>query len=177
MVTWTVQQRRISDLHENEKNPRRLTKEQANQLERSIKKFGLCEPIVINTDNTIIGGHQRFRILKKLGYTDVAVCVPDHAIDQKESDELNIRLNKNIGDWDFDRLANAFEIDGLVDWGFTLGELHIDDLHDSDANETEKPGATKMIITFSNSNQLQDAENRISVIVDEFPGATYKTKY
>jgi len=175
-VKWTVQQRQISELIENEKNPRRLTKEQGIQLERSIKKFGLCEPIVINTDNTIIGGHQRFRILKKMGHKDVAVYVPDEAISQKLSDELNIRLNKNSGSWDFDLLANAFEIDDLVDWGFTLGELHIDELNESDVSETEKPGATKMIIKFSNASQLQDAENRISVIIDEFPGATYKTK-
>jgi hypothetical protein len=109
-------------------------------------------------------------------HKNVDVYVPDEFISQKSVDELNIRLNKNSGSWDFDLLANAFEIDDLVDWGFTLGELHIDEINESDVSETEKPGATKMIIKFSNSSQLQDAENRISVIIDEFPGATYKTK-
>lgn len=125
-MKWTVQQRHISELVENEKNPRRLTKEQGIQLERSIKKFGVCEPIVINTDNTIIGGHQRARILKKMGKKEVEVYVPDRPLDQKESDELNIRLNKNTGDFDYDLLANNWEVKDLIDWGFSPEELSID---------------------------------------------------
>lgn len=176
-MKWTLENRLINDLIENEKNPRRLSKEQGVHLEKSLSKFGVCEPIVINIDNTIIGGHQRARILKKMGKKEVEVYVPDRPLDQKESDELNIRLNKNTGDFDYDLLANVWEPTELVNWGFTPAELSIDILPGNEELTSESlHGATKMNIKFADSSQLQEAENRISTILDEFKGTTYKVK-
>jgi DNA modification methylase len=52
--------------------------------------------------------------------------VPDQSLDQKDIDELNIRLNRNLGEWDFDILANQWDVDNLIEWGFTEEELSFD---------------------------------------------------
>ena len=122
-MEWVLKKVRLKDLKPNKKNPRRLCKNDADQLKRSIEKFGVCEPLVVNLDNTIIGGHQRFKTLKALGHTEVEVYMPDEALSDEEADELCIRLNKNLGMFDFDILANNFEVEDLLDWGFLPDEL------------------------------------------------------
>ena len=175
-VKWSLETRKIKDLKENPKNPRRMSKEQALHLEVSIAKFGLCEPVVINCDGLIIGGHQRVRTLKKMGKKEVDVYVPHEMLDDKKADELNIRLNKNSGDFDFDILANNWDAEELIEWGFTPEELHLDLLDCDEPEEKEKSGKANMQITFLSSEHLQDAENKISEIVDRYQGATYKIK-
>ena len=108
-----------------EYNPRQLTKEQHAQLKDSIQRFGLVDPLIVNKnkdrDNILVGGHQRLRIAKELGIKKVPCVEVDLSLDQEK--ELNIRLNKNVGEWDYDSLANYFDVDELMDWGFTDDEL------------------------------------------------------
>ena len=108
-----------------EYNPRQLTKDQHKDLTDSIKRFGLVDPLIINTHkdrkNILIGGHQRCKIAKELKYKTVP-CVEVSLTPDKER-ELNIRLNRNTGEWDWDALANYFDVEDLTDWGFTDDEL------------------------------------------------------
>lgn len=126
-MKWNLKKIKVSELKENPKNPRRLTEKGLKDLEQSIKKFGVAEPLVINTDFSICGGHGRKKILERLGITEVDCYLPSKKLTEKEFDELNIRLNKNIaGEFDFDILANEFELPDLLDWGFEEYELAID---------------------------------------------------
>lgn len=61
-----------------------------------------------------------------MGVKDVDVYTPDRDLTPKETQELTIRLNRNAGEWDFDLLANAFNLDELIEWGFTNNELLFD---------------------------------------------------
>lgn len=126
-IVWTNEQRRICDLSEWDKNPRRITDDQAKHLARSIIKFGYVEPIQINQDNTIIGGHMRARILMQaqiLKSDDkVDVRVPSRMLNDEEMEELAIRLNKNTGTWDWDKLAQEFDQTLLREWGFSPMEF------------------------------------------------------
>ena len=101
-------------------NPRQISKKQYNDLRQSIEKFGLVDPIIINKDFTVIGGHQRLKVCKELKYKEID-CVALF-LTKEEEIELNIRLNKSGGDWDFDLLSN-FEIEELKEWGFKEIEL------------------------------------------------------
>ena len=101
-------------------NPRQISTKQYKDLKQSIEKFTLCDPIIINKDMTVIGGHQRLKICKELRYTEIDCVVLD--LSKEEERELNIRLNKSGGEWDFDLLSN-FEIEELKDWGFKEIEL------------------------------------------------------
>jgi len=126
-IKWSLKKYKISDLTDYYKNPRQLTEKQFNQLKKSIDKFGMIDKPVINADknNTVIGGHQRLHVIRADKSDSVECWVPDRELDEKEVEELNIRLNKNTGEWDFDVLANSFEMDDLLDWGFDLNELDI----------------------------------------------------
>ncbi|MBA7665695.1 hypothetical protein ES703_73769 [subsurface metagenome] len=122
-IIWHSEKRKISELNSAEYNPRQATEKQAQDLDHSLTKFSLADPIVINKNNTIIGGHFRINILKKKNsHGEVDVRVPNRLLTKEEEQELNLRLNKNLGDWDFDLLAN-YEEDLLLDVGFEKGEL------------------------------------------------------
>ena len=114
-------------------NPRQISKKQYNDLRQSIEKFGLVDPIIINKDFTVIGGHQRLKVCKELKYKEID-CVALF-LTKEEEIELNIRLNKSGGDWDFDLLSN-FEIEELKEWGFKEIELGLNiDKIDDETND------------------------------------------
>lgn len=95
-------------------------------LKQSIETFGCVEPIVWNKrTGNIVGGHQRFKVAKDLGYTEDNVVVVDLEDTQEKS--LNLALNKVSGQWDNDKLAGVLEemqkasIDAI---GFSEGEIN-----------------------------------------------------
>ena len=102
-------------------NPRQISTKQYNDLKDSVVKFGLVDPIILNKDFTVIGGHQRIKVCKELKYKDIDCVILD--LTKQEERELNIRLNKSGGEFDMDILANEFEIEELKDWGFKEIEL------------------------------------------------------
>ena len=115
----------IDSLIEAEYNPRQLTKDQYSNIRDSIKRFGIVDPIIINKNkerkNIIIGGHQRVKIARDLKIIEIP-CIEVDLTYEKER-ELNVRLNRNNGEWDFDLLADNFDIDELLNWGFNEKEI------------------------------------------------------
>ena len=136
--TQNIIEKDIGSLIAAEYNPRQLTKDQYQNISDSIKRFGIVDPIIINKNkdrkNIIIGGHQRVKVAKDLKYKEVPCVELDLTLDKEK--ELNIRLNKNVGEWDFDILADLFDIDELIEWGFKEEELVGFDI------EEEKQGLT-----------------------------------
>lgn len=89
-------------------NPRKKLKagdKEYEKIKNSILEFGYVEPIIINYDMTVIGGHQRLTVLKDLGYTEVQ-CVEVHIEDENKVKALNIALNKITGAWNEQLLAD-----------------------------------------------------------------------
>ena len=129
----------INSLISAEYNPRQLKKEQYQNIKESLQRFGFVDPVIINKNkdrkNIIIGGHQRVKVAKDLKYTEVPCLELDLSLDKEK--ELNIRLNKNVGEWDYDILANLFDFNDLMDWGFTE-----DDLAGFSPEEVEVEGLT-----------------------------------
>lgn len=115
----------ILDLQGAEYNPRHWSAKATSDLKESIRRFGIVDPIIANSaearKNVVIGGHFRLHCAKELGYTEVPVVYVDIPDIEKEK-ELNIRLNRNTGDWDYDLLAN-FDESLLMDSGFSSDEL------------------------------------------------------
>ncbi len=110
-------------------NPRQMTKEQANDLRLSIQQFGFVDPLIVNVhpdrNGVLVGGHMRLRIAKEMGLKEVP-CV-EVSLTEDEEKQLNVRLNKNTGEWDWDALANYFDADELMEWGFKDFELGLKD--------------------------------------------------
>jgi len=137
-INWKTEQRDIKDLKPNDKNPRYFTEKGISDLSKSLDKFGVADPIIINTDNKIIGGHARIKVLQMQGVKSVDVRVPDKLLTDKQAEELLIRLNANIaGDWNFDILANDFEIEDLKDWGVAIPDFDIPEVRDKIENLTK----------------------------------------
>jgi ParB-like chromosome segregation protein Spo0J len=135
-----IESKLITDLKPATYNPRQISTKQFKDLKESIKKFGLVDPIIINQNgNVVVGGHQRLKICKELKHIEIDCVVLD--LSKEEERELNIRLNKNSGEFDMDILANEFDIDQLVDWGFKHIDLdiNIDKLDDTfELDDSEK---------------------------------------
>jgi len=122
-INWTTQKRKLADLKPYSKNPRMMTDKDAFDLKESIRKFGLVEIPVVNTDNTILAGHMRIRTLMESGeVNEIEVRVPDRKLTVAEAEEYLIRSNKNTGRWDEDKLMD-FNKDLLISFGFDKYEL------------------------------------------------------
>ena len=141
-IIWKLEKRTVKELKEWQKNPRRLLKKGLEDLTKSIEKFGVAEPIIINKDNVICGGHGRKKVLENLKIKEVDCYVPNRKLTPKEFEELNVRLNKNIaGEFDFDILANEFEVEELIDWGFEPFEFGIEEeIEEIENKEGEEKG-------------------------------------
>ncbi|MBQ8299509.1 MAG: DNA modification methylase [Clostridia bacterium] len=124
-----IQKIEISKLKEADYNPRVDLKPgdvEYEKIKRSIKEFGFVEPIIVNFDMTIIGGHQRYKVLKELGYKEIECSVVN--LDKTKEKALNIALNKISGDWDNDKLEELLrdlqEQEYDLDFtGFTFDEI------------------------------------------------------
>ena len=136
----------IDSLQPSEYNPRSWSKEAIAQLKESVRRFGIVDPFIVNSapnrKNIIIGGHFRWTIAKEMSIKKVPVVFINIPDIEKEK-ELNIRLNKNVGEFDWDLLAKFGE-NFLADVGFSSEEL--DEIFEIDetpeifdlANELEK---------------------------------------
>lgn len=171
-MKWVLEHREIEKIYPNEKNPRKLSKKQAAELNKSLRTYGLCQPIVINPQGKIIGGHQRYEVLRKLGYRMVDVYLPTQPLSEEEEEELAIRLNKNIGDWDIDILANHWDPEKLCEWGFSMEELHLE----SFPSQEKDPSFFKINIECRDQEQLDIIEKHLASLLDDHPGSTYKVK-
>ena len=98
---------KIADLVPASYNPRKALKpgdKEYEKIKRSIQEFGYCEPVIVNSDMTIIGGHQRVTVLQDLGYDEIDCIVIE--IDKTKERALNIALNKITGEWNKELLAD-----------------------------------------------------------------------
>lgn len=123
-IEWTQKAVPLSELAPYYKNPRKIGGKKLDDLRESVGRFGYAEPLVANVDGTLIGGHARLTVAAADGLESVPVNYPSRKLTDKEVEELNIRLNKNVaGDWDWDILMADFDTGDLESWGFDAGEL------------------------------------------------------
>ena len=119
MFIMIIETKKLSDLKPAPYNPRTSTKKQEQKLQESLTKFGVVEPIIFNKQTGyIVGGHFRVRELKKLGYKEVECVIVD--LSEEDEKELNIRLNANTGEWEWDTLKTEWDVDKLEEWGLDM---------------------------------------------------------
>ena len=119
----------VSILKPAEYNPRKKLKpgdKEYKKIKQSMEEFGFADPLVVNKDMTVIGGHQRLTLAIDLGYTEVPCAVVD--VDKTREKALNIALNKITGEWDEQMLADLItdlkEADYDLDYtGFDAPEI------------------------------------------------------
>ena len=135
-ITWHNETRKVQALIPADYNPRMISDQERENLTNSIREFDAVEPVVLNVGkrkDVIIGGHQRIGIYANLGMEEIDVRVPNRELSIVEEKRLNLRLNRNTGTWDLDKLQHM-DLDLLLDVGFGDEELSVmwDDLDVTD---------------------------------------------
>lgn len=169
-IKWTYEKRKIDDLIENKDNPRRMSKHKAENLKKSLEKFGLCQPLVIQPDGKIVGGHQRLRTLRSIGISEIDVSIPSRILSEREEQELTIGLNKICGEFDLDMLANRWDPSVLCEAGFTEDELL------SDVEPKEKPKKFTITLKFECEKDLREVESLIEPVMTSLLGSSMKVR-
>tara|TARA_R110002126_G_scaffold289683_2_gene445244 strand:- start:1892 stop:2446 length:555 start_codon:yes stop_codon:yes gene_type:complete len=168
-----IVQRKITELISAEYNPRKLSEKQFKELKDSLLRFGFVDPVLVNTnkerENIIIGGHQRTKVWESMGNDKIPCIELDLTLDKEK--ELNIRLNKSGGSFDFDLLQEHFDTDDLVEFGFADYEFTFDDLEPlNDFSEKNKEidideldQEMKLTLSFTES-EYEDVKEALSKI-------------
>jgi len=176
------------------KNPRQITEKQFNDLDEWLFELGDLSGIVhdLNSDE-VIGGNQRSRVFdinkceivltEELEEPDEQGTVAHGYIiwkgkkyayrqvrwDDKQCEKANIVSNKGGGSMDFDILANEFDVDDLLDWGFKsyeIGMISDDDYTTPNLDEWEEPEtSSRLIIGFDNDQQKELFINHLGLEV------------
>lgn len=112
--------------------------EEYQKIKRSITEFGFVSPLIINKDMTVIGGHQRLKVLKELGFTELECIIVD--LDKTQEKALNIALNKIQGDWDEEKLEVLLQELKLEDFDTSLTGFDFDEVDEilSEINGTKE---------------------------------------
>jgi hypothetical protein len=125
-ITWTNETCKLSELKPWPRNPRQIKTDQAKRLVESFEQFGQVETIAVGPDGEVYNGHQRLNVLMaKYGRDyEIEVRVSSRSLTEKEREKLTVFLHKGAaGEWDWDILANEFEFDDLIKWGFKETDL------------------------------------------------------
>jgi len=165
-------------------NPRFINETEMAKLKRSIMEFGMVEPLVINKDLTVIGGHQRLKASIELGWTKVPCVVVD--LDKRKEQLLNLALNKIQGEWDYNKLYDilvVLEGDDISLAGFDTDEIKkIKDLLDSATSDIDlgenfddkiKQVEIRVFISPAHA-QLEQIRYAIKKVREEYPDITIK---
>jgi DNA modification methylase len=131
LITWTNDRRKLRDLVPWDHNPREINKREAERLGDSLAEFGQPQTLAIGPDNEIYDGHQRRYVWASLTQYgpdyEVDVRVSSRPLTEKERQKLVIYLHKGtVGQWDWDELADTFDVPDLLEWGFDESELQLD---------------------------------------------------
>lgn len=158
---------KVSDLVLNDNNPRFIKDDKFQKLVQSLRDFPKMleyKPIIINSDNVVLAGNMRLRAAKELKYDKVPVLLADN-LTEEEQKELIIKDNVGFGEWDWDMLANEWDMQDLADWGLDSPLFNdaskIEELHDTIDNvglpEFETKDTTlKLTISFENEEDREE---------------------
>lgn len=125
-INWNFAVKKVSDLKDWELNPRKISETEYKKLVDDIRKYGFNEVLKIDTDNTIISGHQRRKALLELGREEVMVAIPDRALTAEERVAIALLSNKHRGRDDMEKILgnpDSFSIPTLLAVGFNPLEL------------------------------------------------------
>ena len=109
---------KIKEVRENPENPRIIKDYKFKKLVKSVKEFPemlKLRPIVVNEDNVVLGGNMRLKACIEAGLKEVWILQAD--LNEEAQKEFIIKDNSSFGEWDWDVLANEWNIDDLKDWG------------------------------------------------------------
>ena len=144
---------KIDKVKSNPKNPRLIKDDKFKKLVKSIKDFPEMEsvrPIVVNKEMIILGGNMRYKAMIECGYKEVNVEVVDWS--EQKQNEFIIKDNVGFGEWEWEMVANEWDMEQLEDWGLNLpilnSSVNIDDFFE-ESKEDDKLPTGKIILEYT----------------------------
>lgn len=164
-----------------EYNPRVWDEKAAEDLKKSITEYGFVDPLIVNKnaarENILVGGHFRLHVAKLLGIEQVPVVYVDIEDIEKEK-KLNLRLNKNTGQFDWLKMKDVLSEEGLLEVGFSQGELAMmNALASEEIKVDESPlkhelatyleGTIKQIVLFYSAEEFDHIIPKVGEVMEE----------
>lgn len=144
---------KVDKVKSNPKNPRLIKDDKFKKLVKSIKDFPEMEtvrPIVVNKDMVILGGNMRYKAMIECGYKEVNVEVVDWS--EQKQNEFIIKDNVGFGEWEWEMVANEWDMEQLEDWGLNLpilnSSVNLDDFFE-ESKEDDKLPTGKIILEYT----------------------------
>jgi len=163
----------IKQVRSNPDNPRFIKDYKFEKLVKSIKEFPQMlelRPIVVNQDMIVLGGNMRLKACEEAGIKEVPIIFADNLTPEQEK-EFIIKDNSSFGEWDWDLLANEWDVDLLDDWGLDIPNLddQVDELEDGEEIElpqsvqVEPPKEYILIMAEPNSVDWEDLKETLQL--------------
>ena len=129
---------KISEVKLNPNNPRTIKDDKFKKLVKSIQELPQMleiRPIVVNIDMVVLGGNMRLKACKEAGLKEVPIIIADNLTEEQQKEFL-IKDNVSGGEWDFEMLANEWDVEQLEDWGLDVPDFNteIKDIEDLSHN-------------------------------------------
>ena len=159
---------KISEVKINPNNPRLIKDDKFKKLCQSIKDFPEMldiRPIVVNQDMIVLGGNMRLKACQEVGIKEVPIIIADNLTEAQQREFL-IKDNVSGGEWDWDLLANEWEVEELEAWGLDVGgfKMNSDEFGtDFSLPDGDKAPFQQMTFTLADE-QAEKIKNAISDI-------------
>lgn len=114
----------------NESNPRLIKDDKFVKLVNSLKEFPKMleyRPVIVNSDMIVLAGNMRLKAALELGMDKIPTIIAND-LTQEEQEQLIVKDNVGYGEWDWDMLANSWDVEKLNEWGVDVPDWHKDDI-------------------------------------------------
>jgi hypothetical protein len=156
---------KITEVKVNPNNPRLIKDDKFKKLVQSVKDFPEMlniRPIVVNQDMIILGGNMRYKACLEAGIKEIPIIVTD--LTEEQQKEFLIKDNVSGGEWDWDMLANEWNLEDITDWGLNLPNFGYGDVEeingaeqfDSLPNFEPIDNILKLSISFENESDREE---------------------
>jgi DNA modification methylase len=112
----------ITELRLNQDNPRVIKDDKFKKLVKSIQEFPQMleiRPIVVNDEMVVLGGNMRLKACIEAGLKEVPIIMAS-SLTPEQQKEFIIKDNVGFGEWEWDVLANEWDVEKLTDWGLDI---------------------------------------------------------
>lgn len=165
-IEWTEKVMNIAELHPAEYNPRKSNKRAKKAFMHTAEEFGNLEPIVVNLDGTIIGGHQRYFIALDSGMETMEASVPSVLLSKEDEKELNVILNSVTGRTVLEKLMEfGFDQSTLDELGFREFKIPVIKLPDTNVVEVGKEKNPSVLALFFEVEDLVEVKRVLKTII------------
>lgn len=162
MPTQKTQKVKLKEVKPNPNNPRLIKDEKFRQLVKSISEFPEMlelRPIVVDESMTVLGGNMRLKAIEEVGLKEITI-VKVEGLTEEQKKEFVIKDNLGYGEWDWDIIANEWNVEQISDWGLDipkyLDSVNLDGFFDS--NGEEKKSSTSITLTFTEEEYTEVLE-------------------